>query len=407
LGNFSAETHGAGGSQADAASRSLRIAMVAGEASGDLLAAHLIDALKQRFPNAHFTGIGGARMQAAGFEAWWPSEKLAVRGYVEVLRHYREISGIRSELAERLLNEKPDLFIGVDAPDFNLDLEIRLREAGIKTCHFVSPSVWAWRGGRMEKIRRAAGHMLCLFPFEEKLYADAGIAATYVGHPLADVIPAQPDRAAARTALKLPQDATVIALLPGSRQSELKYLGERFARAALSMQSAVRHATAQPAPMHFVVPLASSETEALWRTAVSNAGASQVPITIAPRGTHDALAACDLAIVASGTATLETALFQRPMVIAYNMAPTSWALMRRMRYQLWVGLPNILCGEFVVPELLQDDATPDNLAQAALNLQLDQAACARIRARFAVLHAQLRQGMAARAGEAVAHLLAE
>jgi lipid-A-disaccharide synthase len=406
LGDHSAETFGVSGSQAGASSRTLRIVMVAGEASGDLLAGHLIDALKQRFPNAQFTGIGGARMQAAGFEAWWPSEKLAVRGYVEVLRHYREISGIRSQLAQRLLDEKPDLFIGVDAPDFNLDLEIRLREAGIKTCHFVSPSVWAWRGGRMEKIRRAAGHMLCLFPFEEKLYADAGIPATYVGHPLADLIPAQPDRAAARVALELPQDATVIALLPGSRQSELRYLGERFARAALRMQSATRYATAQLAPTHFVVPLASSETEALWRAAVGNAGASQVPITIAPHGTHDALAACDLAIVASGTATLETALFQRPMVIAYNMAPMSWALMRRMQYQPWVGLPNILCGEFIVPELLQDDATPDNLAQAALNLLSDPAACRRISARFAALHAQLRQGMAARAGAAVARLVA-
>ncbi len=433
-----AETIGASGFQVGASPKNsrvgpLRIALVAGEASGDLLAAHLIDALKQRFPGARFMGIGGARMQAAGFEAWWPSEKLAVRGYVEVLRHYREISAIRGQLAQRLLNQKPDLFIGVDAPDFNLDLEIRLREAGVKTCHFVSPSVWAWRGGRMEKIRRAAGHMLCLFPFEQTLYAGAGIPATYVGHPLADVIPAQPDRAAARAALNLPQDATVIALLPGSRQSELKYLGERFARAALRIgqqwlrlqatadpasvrhaaaqaakvqYAAVQHAPIQPGPLHFVVPLASSETEALWRTAVSAAGAGQVPITIAPRGTHDALAACNLAIVASGTATLETALFQRPMVIAYNMAPLSWALMRRMQYQPWVGLPNILCGEFVVPELLQDDATPANLAQAALNLHCDSAVCERISARFSALHTELRQGMAARASEAVAHLLA-
>ena len=413
MANQIAKTVGASGLQAGGLPENLhiepqrithpRIAMVAGEASGDLLAAHLIDALKQRMPGARFCGIGGARMQAAGFEAWWPAEKLAVRGYIEVLRHYREISGIRNQLAQRLLDDKPDLFIGVDAPDFNLDLEFRLRTAGIKTCHFVSPSVWAWRGGRIDKIRRAAGHMLCLFPFEEKLYAEAGIPATYVGHPLADVIAAAPDRAAARAALKFPHDATVIALLPGSRQSELKYLGERFARAAVHLYEAQ---SKSPAPVQFVVPLASSETEALWRAAVNIAGTHKLPITVALRGTHEALAACDIAIVASGTATLEAALFQRPMVIAYNMAPFTWALMRRMQYQPWVGLPNILCGEFVVPELLQEDATPENLAQAALNLLGDKVTCARISARFAALHAQLRQGMAARAGEAVARLLA-
>ena len=414
---MSAETLGVSGFQAGRGGENLRIALVAGEASGDLLASHLIDALKRRFPAARFMGIGGALMQAAGFEAWWPAEKLAVRGYVEVLRHYREISGIRSQLAQRLLQEKPDLFIGVDAPDFNLDLEIRLRAAGIKTCHFVGPSVWAWRGGRMDKIRRAAGHMLCLFPFEEKLYTDAGIAATFVGHPLADVIPAQPDRLAARAALGLPPNATVVALLPGSRQSELKYLGERFAAAAVRIAAGWAatpkalagpiHLAAPIQPIHFVVPLASGETEALWRSALDRVeAAGQTLFTMAPRATHQALTACDIALVASGTATLEAALFQRPMVIAYNMAPLTWALMRRMQYQPWVGLPNILSGEFVVPELLQDDATPENLAQAVLNLLAEPAARARISTRFAKLHASLRQDMAARAGAAVAGLLA-
>ena len=205
------------------------IALVAGEASGDLLAAHLIEAIRSRLPQARFVGIGGPRMIAQGFDAWWPSEKLAVRGYVEVLRHYREIKGIRDALAARLLAAPPDLFIGVDAPDFNLDLEIRLRERGVRTAHFISPSIWAWRGGRMEKIKRAAGHMLCVFPFEEALYRDAGVPATYVGHPMADVIPLQPDQAAARDRLGLPAGGPVVALLPGSRQSELKYLGERYA----------------------------------------------------------------------------------------------------------------------------------------------------------------------------------
>jgi len=371
-----------------------RIAMVAGEASGDLLAAHLITAIKTRLPQARFCGIGGPRMMEQGFEAWWPSEKLAVRGYVEVLGHYREITGIRSALARRLKAEPPDLFIGVDAPDFNLHLETGLRESGIRTAHFIGPSVWAWRGGRMEKIKRAAGHMLCLFPFEEALYRAAGIPATYIGHPLADVIPLEPDRAGARARLGLPSDVPVVALLPGSRQSELKYLGVRFVASALRLRAS--HPT-----VRFVVPLASPQTEALWQSAVTAAGASAADFVLAPRDAHGALAACDIALVASGTATLETALFKRPMVIAYNMAPLSWELMRRMKYQPYVGLPNILCGQFVVPEFLQDDASPDNLAQALANLLDDAPARARISARFARLHGQLRLGMAQRAASAV------
>ncbi|MDB5807459.1 MAG: lipid-A-disaccharide synthase [Betaproteobacteria bacterium] len=375
--------------------------MVAGEASGDLLAAHLIDAIRTVLPQARFMGIGGPRMIAQGFEAWWPSEKLAVRGYVEVLKHYREISGIRKQLGRRLIAEAPDLFIGVDAPDFNLGLEIRLREHGLPTAHFISPSIWAWRGGRMKKIKRAAGHMLCLFPFEEPLYRNAGVPATYVGHPLADVVPLQPDQAAARARLGLPADAPVVALLPGSRQSELRYLGERFAATALLMRA--RH----PA-LHFVVPLASEPTEALWRAAVKAAEEKAGPgsnmslvWTAAPRDTHAALAACDVALVASGTATLETALFKRPMAIAYNMAPLTWALMKRMSYLPYGGLPNILCGQFVVPEFYQEDATPENLAQALGNLLNDGVARARVTARFERLHAELKCGMAPRAAAAI------
>lgn len=394
--------------------RAPRIAMVAGEASGDLLAAHLIAAIKARHPGARFMGIGGARMAAEGFDAWWPGEKLAVRGYVEVLRHYREITGIRRQLAQRLErmqgDERPDLFIGIDAPDFNLNLETRLRRSGLRTCHYVSPSIWAWRGGRMDKIRAAVDHMLCLFPFEPALYAKAGINATYVGHPLADMIaPNAGDgaaRAAARVALGLPQDAAIVALLPGSRQSELRYLAKAFTGTAQRLVQ-------QYPGIHFVVPLASAETESLWRaaqTAAEGAAAgakaeTALPITLAQRASHQALAACDVALVASGTATLETALLRRPMVIAYNMAPLSWALMRRMQYQPWVGLPNILCGQFVVPEFLQDDATPDNLAQALGNLLDDAPLRARIAARFATLHSELRQNTATRAADAVDALL--
>lgn len=385
--------------------RAPRIAMVAGEASGDLLAAHLMAAIKQRVPAARFMGIGGPRMQAEGFDVWWPGEKLAVRGYVEVLRHYAEITGIRRKLAQRLLDEKPDLFIGVDAPDFNLDLEIRLRDAGVSTCHYVSPSIWAWRGGRMDKIRRAAGHMLCLLPFEQALYAKARIPASYVGHPLADLISldagSDAAQSAARATLGLPQDAPVAALLPGSRESELRYLAGRFVRTALLM------ATKRP-QLHFVVPFASAETEAQWRAAQSAAGldpAQAARFTLVQRTSHVALAACDVALVASGTATLESALMRRPMVIAYNMAPLSWAMMRRMKYQPWVGLPNILCGEFVVPEFLQHEAMPENLAQALLNLLDDRSLRTRIARRFDVLHRSLRQGTAARAAEAVERLL--
>jgi lipid-A-disaccharide synthase len=372
-----------------------RIAMVAGEASGDLLASHLIPALAARLPGASFYGIGGPRMQATGFSVLWPAEKLAVRGYVEVLKHYREITGIRRVLAKRLLAEPPDLFIGVDAPDFNLDLETRLRSAGVRTAHFISPSIWAWRGERIAKIRAACEEMLCVFPFEEKLYRDAGVGATYVGYPLADVIPQVPDRAAARARLGLANDALVVALLPGSRQSELKYLADRFVLAAVQLAHVVPG-------VRFVVPLASDATSAQWNDAVIRNGAGDIGFVLAPRDSHTALAACDVALVASGTATLEAALFKRPMVIAYNMARISWEMMRRMKYQPWVGLPNILCGEFVVPEFLQDDASPENLAQALANLTADRGVCARIEARFAQLHGELRQGMPARAADAIA-----
>ena len=372
------------------------IALVAGEASGDLLASYLMGALRERMPDARFCGIGGPRMQAAGFDAWWPSEKLAVRGYVEVLRHYREITGIRALLAQRLVANPPTLFIGVDAPDFNLDLETTLRENGIRTAHFVSPSIWAWRGDRIGKIRRAAEHMLCLFPFEEPLYRNAGIPATYVGHPLADVIAEVPDRHAARAALGISGEGPVIALLPGSRQSELRYLADRFVAAARLLARDRRE-------VRFVVPLASAETETLWSAAVARVAPQELPLQIVPRDAHAALAACDVALVASGTATLEAALFKRPMVIAYNMAGMSWQLMRRMKYQPWVGLPNILCADFVVPEFLQDAATPENLAQALGNLLADHIMRERVSTRFARLHAQLRQGMARRAADVIAH----
>jgi lipid-A-disaccharide synthase len=319
-----------------------KVAMVAGEVSGDLLAGLLLGGLRARWPTLTSAGIGGPNMQRQGFEAWWPHTKLAVHGFSwELLRRYREIVGIRKQLRERLLKQRPDIFIGTDAPDFNFDLEADLRAAGIKTVHFVCPSVWAWRPERMEKVRRSADHVLCIFPFEPALLARNGIAATYVGHPLANVIPMQVDRAAARRTLMLPEDAPVVALLPGSRRSE-----------------AERPAT------HFVLPAVPGfkpEIEAL----VQKMGLTGC-LTLLAGQSHAALAACDVTLIASGTATLEAALFKRPMVISYHQSWLSWEIMRRKRLQPWVGLPNILCEDFVVPELLQDAATPRALAREAL-----------------------------------------
>ena len=376
----------------------LRLALVAGETSGDLLAGLLLGGVRERWPGLRSVGIGGPQMQAQGFEAWWPSEKLAVRGYVEVLRHYREIVGIRQQLKDRLLQgPRPQLFIGVDAPDFNLDLEAGLKAAGVPTMHFVCPSVWAWRPERIEKIRRSVDHVLCIFPFEPELLARHGISATYVGHPLARVIPLEPDRAAARRQLGLPLEAPVVALLPGSRQSELQYLGERFLAAASLMAR-------QRPEVRFVLP-AVPALRARVDALVQQSGLGE-RITVVTGQSHAALAACDVTLIASGTATLEAALFKRPMVIAYNMNWLSWQIMKRQQLQPWVGLPNILSQDFVVPEYLQDQATPAALAQATLRWLDDAPAAAALQARFTDLHHQLNRDTARLATDAIAQVVA-
>ena len=335
--------------------------MVAGEASGDLLAGLLLGGLKARWPQMRAFGIGGPRMAAEGFEAWWPHDKLSVSGYVEVLRNYRELSGIRTQLTDRLLGagagERPDAFIGVDAPDVNLDLEARLKAQGIKAIHFVSPSIWAWRGKRIEKIRHATDLVLCIFPFEPAIYAKQGIPATYVGHPLADAIPLEVPRAQSRAALGLGEADTVVALLPGSRRSEIQYIAPRLLQAAaelVKLRPTLRFVLpVVPGLRHLVEPLRKQY-------------ALSIAIDLLDGRSHEALAACDVALVASGTATLEAALFKRPMVITYAMHALSWQMMKRMKYQPWVGLPNILLDDFAVPELLQGDATPERLAHAAI-----------------------------------------
>ena len=366
--------------------------MVAGEASGDLLAGLLLDGLRSRWPDLQANGIGGPQMAARGFEAWWPHDKLAVRGYVEVLRHYREIVAIRDRLRERLLRDPPTAFIGIDAPDFNLDLETSLRNKGIRTIQFVCPSVWAWRAERVEKIRRAADHVLCIFPFEPALLAEHGIAATYVGHPLAGVIPLEPDKAAARAALGLGQTDDVVAILPGSRRSEIEYLAHRFFSAAVRIRRARE-------TVRFVTPAAPGLKPAI-EAAARAAGLAGVLQVVEGRS-HAVLAACDVTLIASGTATLEAALFKRPMVIGYNMNWLSWQMMRRKKLQPWVGLPNILCGDFVVPELLQDEATPEKLCAAVLEWLASPARISAVQQRFMALHHALRRDTRALATDAI------
>ncbi len=374
--------------------------MVAGETSGDLLAGLLLDGFKARWPALTSNGIGGSQMASRGFNAWWPSEKLAVRGYVEVLRHYREIVGIREQLKQRLLDQRPDLFLGIDAPDFNLDLEAALKVQGIKTVHFVSPSIWAWRADRVEKIRRSVDHVLCIFPFEPALLAAHGIAATYVGHPLANVIPLQPDRAAARRKLGLQDEDTVVAVLPGSRKSEIEYLAQRFFKAAALIQRA------QPA-IKFIVPAIPALKHMIERHA--DLAGMKPHLQIIEGQSHSALAACDVTLIASGTATLEAALFKRPMVIAYNMNWLSWQIMRRKKLQPWVGLPNILCREFVVPELLQDAATPEALAVGVLKWVDAKSSApdkiAAVEQRFTALHAELQRDTSKLATDAIQQIL--
>lgn len=372
------------------------IAMVAGEASGDLLAGLLLDGLKDRWPGLQASGIGGPQMAQRGFMAWWPSERLSVSGYVEVLLHLRELLAIRRQLAERLLAERPALFVGVDAPDFNLGLEQRLREGGVRTVHFVCPSIWAWRPERVQQIKASADHVLCIFPFEVDLLARHGIAATYVGHPLARVIPRVPDRTAARHALALPADARVVAILPGSRASEVRRLAPRFFAAAVLM-------LAERPGLQFVVP-ALPRLRALVEEAAREAGLGSELMVVEGRS-HQVLEACDVTLIASGTATLEAALYKRPMVVSYAVNWLTYRLMKRKQLQPWVSLPNILCRDFVVPELLQSAATPQALAQATLQWFDAPDRVVTLRQRFERLHDELSRDTATLATDAIAQIL--
>ena len=338
--------------------RPLRVALVAGEASGDILGSGLMQAIKQRHPNAEFIGVGGARMEAEGLKSYFPMERLAVMGLVEVLGRLFELLGRRRQLARDLIAAKPDVFIGIDAPDFNLGLELKLRRAGIKTVHYVSPSVWAWRQKRVLKIREACDLMLTLFPFEAQFYDEHQVPVRFVGHPLADAIPLQADRAAAREALDLPQDEPVVALMPGSRGGEVARLGELF------LDAAIRLRALRPG-IHFLLPCATPERREQLEQMLAG---RDLPLTLLNGRSHEALAACDAVLIASGTATLEALLYKRPMVVAYRVAPLTYRILKRLVKSPYISLPNLLAQRLLVPELIQDAATPEALAQAVAPL---------------------------------------
>ncbi|MDP3088999.1 MAG: lipid-A-disaccharide synthase [Methylotenera sp.] len=371
----------------------VRIGIVAGEASGDLLGSHLIQALKSKRSDIEFVGIAGPKMMGEGAQSLFPIERLSVRGYVEVVKHLFGLLRLRRQLLNHLLTHRIDLFIGVDAPDFNFWLEKKLKNKGIKTIHYVSPSVWAWRKNRIKKIKHAVSHMLALFPFEPVLYKNACIPVTYVGHPLADILPMEPDTLGARESLKLKSSAIVIAMLPGSRQSEVQQHAELFVKTAKLIYADNPDAI-------FLVPLITRETRQIFELAIFHENES-LPIQILFGHAHDAMEAADVVIVASGTATLEAALLKKPMVITYRMSKISWQILKHMRLQPYVGLPNILAEKFVVPELLQDESTPEKLAEATMNLMKDTAYVAEIKTAFTQIHLSLKQNTAEKAANAV------
>ncbi len=366
----------------------LRVALVAGEASGDILGASLMQALRARHPQVEFIGIGGPLMEAQGLTSYFPMERLAVMGLVEVLGRLPELLSRRRRLVRTLIEAKPDVFIGIDAPDFNLGLELKLRRAGIKTVHYVSPSVWAWRQKRVLQIREACDLMLCLFPFEAQFYDAFQVPVRFVGHPLADAIPVQADRAAAREALDLPQDCHVVALMPGSRGGEVSRLGSLF------LDAAVRLRTLRPG-VRFVLPCASPERR---RQLEEMLVGRDLPLTLLNGRSHEALAACDAVLIASGTATLEALLYKRPMVVAYKVAALTYVILKRMVKSPYISLPNLLAERLLVPELIQDAATPESLAQLLAPL-LEGGQVQTLG--FDVIHRALRRDASVQAADAV------
>ncbi|MBD9503546.1 lipid-A-disaccharide synthase [Pseudomonas sp. BGr12] len=372
--------------------RKLRVALVAGEASGDILGSGLMQALKQRHPDIEFIGVGGPRMQAEGLQSHFPMERLAVMGLVEVLGRLRELLRRRKDLVKMLIAARPDVFIGIDAPDFNLNIELKLRRAGIRTVHYVSPSVWAWRQKRVLKIKEACDLMLALFPFEARFYEEHAVPVRFVGHPLANTIPLEADRAGARERLGLPQEASVVALLPGSRGGEVGKLG------ALFLDTAQRLLQDRP-DLRFVLPCASPERRVQIEEMLAG---RNLPVQLLDGASHEAFAACDAVLIASGTATLEALLYKRPMVVAYKVAPMTYRILKRLVKSPYISLPNLMAGRLLVPELIQDAATPEALATTLLPLLDDGSVQTES---FDAIHRALRQDASAQAAEAVLALV--
>lgn len=369
----------------------LRIALVAGEASGDILGSGLMRAIKARHPDAEFIGVGGPLMEVQGMTSYFPMERLSVMGLVEVLGRLKELLARRKLLIQTLIDEKPDVFIGIDAPDFTLNIEHKLRQAGIKTVHYVSPSVWAWRQKRVLKIREGCDLMLTLLPFEARFYEEQGVPVRFVGHPLADTIPLQADQLAARSELGL-GEGPVVALMPGSRGGEVGRLG------ALFFDAAERLLAARP-DILFVLPCASPQRREQIEQLLQE---RDLPLTLLDGRSHVALAACNAVLIASGTATLEALLYKRPMVVAYRLAPLTYWILKRMVKSPYVSLPNLLAQRLLVPELLQDAATAEALAQTLLPLLENGDAQT---AGFDAIHRTLRRDASNQAAEAVLNLI--
>lgn len=376
----------------------IRIAIVAGEASGDLLGSHLVTALQAKLPQAEFFGIAGPKMQSCGVKSLFPMEKLSIMGFHEVIKNLFTLLALRRDLKRRLIAWRPHVYIGVDAPDFNFNVERAMRKQGITTVHFASPSIWAWRGGRIHNIKRAVDHMLVLFPFEKAIYDQAGIPATYVGHPMADTIPVESNLIAARDQLKLSHDATIVTLLPGSRRSELDMHADLFIQTAQRLHN-------QLPQVKFLVPLATKQTRNLFEAAIYRNQAQDFPIKVLFGHAQEAMAAANCVLVKSGTATLEAALLKRPMVITYRIPKLTYRLVRNRFYLPYFGMPNVLAGRFIVPEFMQDQATPENLAQAVCTWLEDKTARENLTEEFTRMHLALRQNTAQCASEAVIELL--
>ena len=360
------------------------IAIVAGESSGDLLGSHLIRSLKSTRSDLTFVGVAGPRMVKEGVLSYFPMEELSVRGYFEAFRKLFHLLALRKNLLNKILATKPDLFIGIDAPDFNFWIERQLKKKGIPVIHYVSPSIWAWRRNRLKKIKKSIDHMLTIFPFEKSIYTKAHIQATFVGHPLAEMIPLHPNKKKAQAKLKIIKQMKVIALLPGSRQGEVKWHAQLLIDSAIELSKKIRD-------VKFLVPLPTRETYMIFSKALFKNMHTELDIQLLIGHASDAINASDLVIVASGTATLETALYKKPMIVIYKMSSMSWQILKRMRYMPYVSLPNILLNKFFVPELLQKDATPENITNKALEILKDVSYRKNLLIQFTKIHRQLKQ----------------